>query len=92
MYDFYKWIIFEKKRHCGKYISDISELFIESFNVIKGGFWIEFEKRGGGDGQYREGLIKYKIRGLTTALSPIPGFPLFLVKGGSDYRKSTPSS
>ena len=25
--DFFKWIIFEKKRNCGKWIFDISELF-----------------------------------------------------------------
>ena len=30
IYDFYKWIIFEKKRHCGKYIFDIIELLIQS--------------------------------------------------------------
>ena len=29
IYDFYKWIIFEKKRHCGKYIFDIGEVFIQ---------------------------------------------------------------
>ena len=28
--DFYKWVIFEKKRHTGKYILDISELLIQS--------------------------------------------------------------
>ena len=28
IYNFYKWIIFEKKRHYGKEIIDISELFI----------------------------------------------------------------
>ena len=30
IYDFYKWVSFEKKRHCGKYIFDISEIFIQS--------------------------------------------------------------
>ena len=29
IHDFYKWIIFGKKRHCGNYIFDISELFIQ---------------------------------------------------------------
>ena len=29
IYDFYKWIIFEMKRHCKKYIFAISELFIQ---------------------------------------------------------------
>ena len=29
IYDFYKWVTFEKKRHIGKYILDISELFIQ---------------------------------------------------------------
>ena len=28
IYDFYKWVIFEKQRHCRKWIFDISELFI----------------------------------------------------------------
>ena len=32
IYNFYEWIIFEKKRHCGKWIFDISELFITSCN------------------------------------------------------------
>ena len=41
-YDFYKWIIFEKKRHSGKEIFDISELFIKfnkdsCFELITGG-------------------------------------------------------
>ena len=27
--DFYNWIIFDKKRHCGKWSFDISELFIQ---------------------------------------------------------------
>ena len=41
-HDFYKWIIFEKKRHSGKEIFDISELFIKfnkdsCFELITGG-------------------------------------------------------
>ena len=34
IYDFEKWIIYEKKRHGEKQNFDISELFIKSFSVI----------------------------------------------------------
>ena len=42
IYDFYKWVIFEKKRHCGKVNFDINELFIQCdtdccFDHIPGG-------------------------------------------------------
>ena len=41
LYDFYKWV-FKKKRHCGKYIFDISELILSNKHSycdhINGGF------------------------------------------------------
>ena len=42
IYDFYKWVVFEKKRHCEKVNFDINELFIQCdtdccFDHIPGG-------------------------------------------------------